>query len=119
MKDPVNSRLPFQGALLRHNFRRNDLKGECYRGYQRENRVDSRCVPEALGAEKSRNRNVVCKVDRRRQTRPGQQYNASRDNARMESLRLLGQSIHHTPKASVHLANKNTIKPQTCLSLSR
>jgi hypothetical protein len=37
----------------------------------------------------------------------------------MESLRLLGQSIHHTPKASVHLANKNTIKPQTCLSLSR
>jgi hypothetical protein len=94
MEAAINGGLPFRRALLCHHLCRNDLKGECHCGYQGEDRVDSRGVPEAFRAEESRYHNVVGEVDGSRQARARKQYNASRDNARLQRFRLMDQTIH-------------------------
>jgi len=81
---------------LCHSLGGDDLKGEGHCGYQSKDGVDNSRLAKTSRAKESRNRNVVSKVDRRRQARTREQYNTSRDNAPAQRLRLLGQVIHRT-----------------------
>ena len=101
METAINRSLPLQRALLRHRLSGNDLKGQRHRGYQGEDGIDNCRLPETIGAEESRNHDVVGEVSRGCQPRAGEQDNASRHNTRLQRLRILGQSIHRTLESPV------------------
>lgn len=94
MESTIGSGFPLWRALLRDNLRGNDLKGECHRGYQRKDCVDSRSVSKPLGSEEARDRNVVGEIYSSRKTGSRKQNNASGDNAGLQRFHLVDQTNH-------------------------
>jgi len=78
MKTPITAGLALQRALLCHRLRRNNLKGQRHGGNQGKDGVDNRRLPEAFGAEESRNHDVIGEVDCGCQPRAREQDNTAR-----------------------------------------
>ena len=110
MKCPINSGFPLRRLLLRDYLCRDNLKGERDRRYQSKNRVNNRCVSKTFRAKESRNHNVICEIDAGCQARPREQYHAPRDNASLQRLCLLGQTVPHTLEAVALRAKLELVK---------
>ena len=72
MKCLIDGSLRLGRCLLRHHLRGENLKRQCDRGDENEQRVDSGSVAESGRAKESRDGNVVAKIDQGHEAQAGQ-----------------------------------------------